>query len=643
MPTITLPDGSQRRFDGPVSVAEVAADIGPGLAKAALAGRVGDRLVDVAYRIEGDAELAIVTDSDDAGLDIIRHSTAHLLAQAVKELFPSAQVTIGPVIENGFFYDFAIERSFTPEDMEAIEAKMRELADQDLPVERIGMQRDEAIEFFKGLGEHYKAEIIADIPANEMISLYRQGDWIDLCRGPHVPNTGRLKAFRLTKVAGAYWRGDSNNAMLQRIYGTAWPNNKALKAYLLRLEEAERRDHRRIGKDLDLFSLQEEAGGGLVFWHPKGARIRRVIEDFWRDSHVAAGYELLYTPHIALQTLWDTSGHTDFYREGMYKPMEEENQLYQLKPMNCPFHVLIYKNKLHSHRDLPIRWAELGTVYRHEMSGALHGLMRVRGFTQDDAHIFCREEQISEEIQAILDLTLGMLEAFGFDEFSIALSTKPEKAVGSDEIWTKATAALRDALAAKALDYSLDEGGGAFYGPKIDVKIRDAIGREWQCSTIQLDFNLPERFDLEYVAEDGQRHRPIMIHRALLGSIERFFGILIEHYEGRFPVWLAPVQVVIMNITDKQNEFALKVEESLKNQGFRVKIDLRNEKIGFKIREHTLQRIPYLLVVGDKEAAANTVAVRTRAGKDLGSMSLDEFAQGLQAELVSRGLTVMED
>jgi len=643
MPTITLPDGSQRHFDGPVSVAEVAADIGPGLAKAALAGRLDDQLVDTAHRIENDAELAIVTDRDDAGLEIIRHSTAHLLAQAVKALFPSAQVTIGPVIENGFFYDFAFERPFTPEDMEVIEAKMRELVNQDLPVDRIVMKRDEAAEFFTGLGEAYKAEIIADIPADQAITLYRQGDWIDLCRGPHVPSTGRLKAFRLTKIAGAYWRGDSGNEMLQRIYGTAWPDNKALKAYLVRLEEAERRDHRRIGKDLDLFSLQEEAGGGLVFWHPKGARIRRVIEDFWRDSHVAADYELLYTPHIALQTLWDTSGHTDFYREGMYKPMEEENQLYQLKPMNCPFHVLIYKNRLYSHRDLPIRWAELGTVYRHEMSGALHGLMRVRGFTQDDAHIFCREEQISEEIQAILDLTLGMLEAFGFREYSIALSTRPEKAVGSDEIWTRATAALREALEAKALDYSLDEGGGAFYGPKIDVKIRDAIGREWQCSTIQLDFNLPERFDLEYVAEDGQRHRPIMIHRALLGSIERFFGILIEHYAGRFPAWLAPVQVVIMNITDRQDEYALKVSESLKNQDFRVQTDLRNEKIGYKIREHTLQRIPYLLVVGDKEAGANTVAVRTRSGKDLGSMSIDEFVQGLQAELVSRGLTVMED
>ena len=643
MPLITLPDGSRRDYAKPVTVADVAADIGPGLAKAALAGRAGDQLVDTSFRLEGDLELAIVTDRDEDGLEVIRHSTAHLLAQAVKALFPSVQITIGPVIENGFFYDFSFERPFTPDDLEAIEAKMTEIASADLPVEREVMKRDEAVEFFKNLGEFYKAEIIADIPANESISLYRQGDWIDLCRGPHVPSTGKLQAFKLTKVAGAYWRGDSRNEMLQRIYGTAWPNKKALKQYLVRLEEAEKRDHRRIGKDLDLFSLQEDAGGGLVFWHPKGARIRRVMEDFWRDSHVAAGYELLYTPHIALQTLWDTSGHTDFYREGMYKPMEEENQLYQLKPMNCPFHVLIYKNALRSFRELPMRWAELGTVYRHEMSGALHGLLRVRGFTQDDAHVFCREEQISEEIQAILDLTLSTLEAYGFDSFLIKLSTRPEKAVGSEEIWTKATAALREALEAKGLDYSLDEGGGAFYGPKIDVKIRDAIGREWQCSTIQLDFNLPERFDMEYVAEDGQGHRPIMIHRALLGSLERFFGILIEHYEGKFPAWLAPVQAVIMNITDRQRDYALELQETLKNQGFRVESDLRNEKIGFKIRQHTLQRVPYLLVVGDREAETKMVAVRTRGGKDLGSRTVDDFVQALQTELVSRGRIVMEE
>ena len=643
MPLITLPDGSQRRFDEPVSVAEVAADIGPGLAKAALAGRVGQKLVDTAFVIDADADVAIVTDRDDDGLEIIRHSTAHLLAQAVKELFPEAQVTIGPVIENGFYYDFAFERPFTPEDLLAIENRMAELAGSDLQVTRAVMSRDEAVEFFKSQGEIYKAEIIADIPVEQDISLYRQGEWMDLCRGPHVPTTGRLKAFKLTSVAGAYWRGDSRNEMLQRIYGTAWPDKKSLKQYLVRLEEAERRDHRRIGRELDLFSMQEEAGSGLVFWHPKGARIRRLIEEFWCESHLAAGYELLYTPHIALQSLWDTSGHTDFYREGMYNPMEEDNQLYQLKPMNCPFHILIYKNALRSHRELPLRWAELGTVYRHEMSGAMHGLLRVRGFTQDDAHIFCREEQIRDEILNILNLTLSTLEAFGFDEFSVELSTKPEKAVGSDDIWEKATSALREALEAKGLDYSVDEGGGAFYGPKIDVKIRDAIGRDWQCSTVQLDFNLPERFDMEYVAEDGGRHRPIMIHRALLGSMERFFGILIEHYEGKFPAWLAPVQAIIMNITDRQADYALALRESLKNQGLRVEADLRNEKIGFKIRQHTLQRVPYLLVIGDREAEANTLAVRTRSGKDLGTMSADEFVQGLNAEIASRGLTVMED
>ena len=643
MPNVTLPDGSARSFADPVAVADVAVDIGPGLAKAALAGRVDGRLVDTSFVIADDAEVAIITARDAEGLEILRHSTAHLLAQAVQELFPGTQVTIGPVIEDGFYYDFARDEPFTPEDLAAIEKKMAEIAAADLAVHREVWDRHDAIRHFSDIGEKYKAEIIRDLPADEVISVYGQGDWKDLCRGPHVPSTRHLKVFKLTKVAGAYWRGDASNEMLQRIYGTAWPDKKSLKQYLRRLEEAERRDHRRIGKDLDLFSLQEDAGGGLVFWHPKGARIRRVIEDFWREQHVAAGYELLYTPHIALQTLWDTSGHTDFYRESMYRPMEEDNQLYQLKPMNCPFHILIYKQGLRSYRDLPLRWGELGTVYRHEMSGALHGLLRVRGFTQDDAHIFCSEEQIEAEILRILDLTLFMLESFGFNDFAVNLSTKPEKAVGSDEIWEKATDALRGALAAKGLDYELDAGGGAFYGPKIDVKIRDAIGREWQCSTVQLDFNLPERFDMEYVAADGERHRPIMIHRALLGSIERFFGILIEHYEGRFPAWLAPVQAVILNITDRQEAYVGEVKELLENQGLRVEADLRNEKIGFKIREHTLQRVPYLLVVGDREAESNTVAVRTRDGQDLGSMPVKEFAARLEAELASRGRTSMEE
>ena len=637
MPLISLPDGSQRQFDQPVSVLAIAQDIGPGLARATLAAEVNGKLVDASYMVAEDASLAIVTLKDPKGLEVIRHSTAHLLAQAVKQLYPSAQVTIGPVIEDGFYYDFAFERAFTPEDLQAIEARMTELVAQDLIVTRRVMARDDAVAHFLAMGEQYKAQIIGDIPQGDEISLYSQGDFEDLCRGPHVPRTGVLGAFKLMKVAGAYWKGKSDNEMLQRIYGTAWPDKKALNAYLTRLSEAEKRDHRRIGQKLDLFSLQEEAGGGLVFWHPKGARIRRAIEDFWRDRHVAAGYELLYTPHIALQTLWDTSGHTDFYRESMYRPMEEDNQLYQLKPMNCPFHVLIYKNALRSYRELPMRWAELGTVYRHEMSGALHGLMRVRGFTQDDAHVFCTEAQIEAEILEILDLTLDILGSFGFENYEIVLSTRPEKSVGSDEIWDKATSALRAALENRGLSYGVDEGGGAFYGPKIDIKIEDAIGRSWQCSTVQLDFNLPERFGMEYVADDGSRRRPIMIHRALLGSLERFFGILVEHYEGRFPLWLAPVQAVVLNITDRQAEYAVKVADSLRKQGFRMESDLRNEKIGYKIREHTIQRIPYLLVVGDKEMESGLVAVRTREGDDLGQMSVEALAQRLQSESASRG------
>ncbi|NGX16472.1 threonine--tRNA ligase [Wenzhouxiangella sp. XN24] len=643
MPVITLPDGSQRSFAGPVTVAELAADIGPGLAKAAVAARVGDRLVDTSHRLEADAEVAIITARDEDGLEIIRHSTAHLLAQAVKQLFPGAQVTIGPVIEDGFYYDFAFDRAFTPEDLEAIEKRMAELAEADLPVHREVMNRDAAVTFFRGIGEEYKAQIIEEIPADQEISLYGQGEFKDLCRGPHVPRTGLLKAFKLTKVAGAYWRGDARNEQLQRIYGTAWADSKALKAYLRRLEEAEKRDHRRIGRDLELFSIQEDAGGGLVFWHPHGARIRRVMEDYWREQHTRAGYELLFTPHIALEDLWHTSGHTDFYRESMYRPMEEDGQPYQLKPMNCPFHVLVYKDKLRSYRELPMRWAELGTVYRHEMSGALHGLMRVRGFTQDDAHVFCQEEQIEEEVLRVLDLTLEMLGDFGFTQFEVNLSTRPEKAVGSDEIWEKATKALQGALERKGLEFILDAGGGAFYGPKIDLKIEDAIGRKWQCSTIQLDFNLPERFEMEYVAASGERRRPIMIHRALLGSLERFFGILIEHYEGRFPAWLAPVQAVALNITDKQADYVDSVAKTLNNQGFRVDADLRNEKIGFKIREHTMQKVPFLLVAGDREKEAGSLAVRSRSGEDLGSMSIDDLGKFLARQVAMRGRSVMED
>lgn len=643
MPVITLPDGSQRRFDHPVTVDDVATDIGPGLAKAALGGKIDNHLVDTSYTLEENAKLAIITERDPEGLEIIRHSCAHLLAQAVKELYPQAQVTIGPVIADGFYYDFAYPPGFTPEDLKAIEARMRELAEQDIPIHRELHSRDEAVSFFRKIGEEYKAKIIASIPEDQQISLYRQGNFVDLCRGPHVPSTSRLRAFKLTKVAGAYWRGNANNEMLQRIYGTAWPDKKALKAYLHRLEEAERRDHRRIGTELDLFSIQEEAGGGLVFWHPMGARIRQVIEDLWRERHRAAGYETLYTPHIAHEELWQISGHTDFYRESMYQPMEDDHQLYQLKPMNCPFHILVYKGRLRSYRELPLRWAELGTVYRHEMSGALHGLMRVRGFTQDDAHIFCREEQIESEILSILEFTLDMLAAFGFDRYEIDLSTRPEKSVGSDAIWEQATQALRSALEKKNLNYTVNERDGAFYGPKIDIKIEDAIGRKWQCSTIQLDFNLPARFEMEYVAEDGARHRPIMIHRAVLGSLERFFGILIEHYEGKFPSWLAPVQAVVINITDRQVEYARQVEETLKNKGFRSLLDLRNEKIGFKIREHALRRIPYLLIVGDREVESRTIAVRTRYGKDLGAMSLRAFIEHLSADTARFGYRISEE
>ena len=625
MPEITLPDGSRRSYDEPPSVADVAADIGPGLARAALAGRVGGQLVDTDFRIENDADVAIVTAREADGLEVLRHSTAHLLAQAVQQLFPGAQVTIGPVIDDGFYYDFSYERGFTPEDLESIEKRMKELAKADLPVSRETVARDDAVEYFRSIGEHYKAEIIAGIPADEAITLYGQGQWKDLCRGPHVPSTGHLKAFKLTRTAGAYWRGDSSNEQLRRIYGTAWADSKSLKAYLRRLEEAAKRDHRRIGADLDLFSIQEDAGGGLVFWHPKGARIRRVIEDFWRERHEQAGYELLYTPHIALEDLWDRSGHTDFYRESMYSPVEEEGRGYQLRPMNCPFHILIYRNRLRSHRELPMRWAELGTVYRREMSGALHGLMRVRGFTQDDAHIFCTEDQIADEILRILDLALELFGAFGFEELNVVLATRPEKAVGTPEIWDRATAALESALNEKQMSYEVDPGGGAFYGPKIDIKIRDAIGREWQCSTVQLDFNLPERFELEYVAADGARRRPIMIHRALLGSLERFFGILIEHYAGKFPFWLAPVQTVVLAITERQEAYARQVLNALQDAGLRADADLRSETIGYKIRDHTLQGVPYLLVIGDREAKEGTVAVRSREDGDLGAMSLDDF------------------
>jgi threonyl-tRNA synthetase len=641
MPVITLPDGSQRSFDGPVSVAEIAAAIGPGLSRAALAGKVDGQLVDTDRQIAEDAAVAIVTDKDAEGLEIIRHSTAHLMAQAVKSLFPEAQVTIGPVIEDGFYYDFAFERPFTPEDLERIEAKMRELVKANLQVTRRVMQRPEAVKYFRDQGEDYKAQIIEGIPDAEEIGLYAQGDWTDLCRGPHVPSTGKLKAFKLTKVAGAYWRGDSSNEMLQRIYGTAWPDKKSLKDYLHRLEEAEKRDHRRFGKVMDLFHFQEEAPG-MVFWHDRGWRLYRTIKNFIRERLAAAGYQEVNTPQVIDRSLWERSGHWDKFREHMFTVGDENQRIYAIKPMNCPGHVQIYNRALHSYRDLPLRMAEFGSCHRNEASGTLHGLMRVRGFVQDDAHIFCTDEQIQSEVAAFMDLAFSVYEDFGFTDVATKLSTRPERRVGADELWDKAEVALQNALDERGLDWQLQPGDGAFYGPKIDFDFRDSLGRVWQLGTVQLDFSMPGRLGATYVAKDGSRQTPVMLHRAILGSFERFIGILLEHYAGDLPAWLAPVQAVVLNITDRQAEYAQAVRDSLQNQGFRVEADLRNEKIGFKIREHTLQRVPYLLVVGDRETAANAVAVRTRSGEDFGSMPLERLAKGLQTELASHGRTIME-
>jgi len=638
---ITLPDGKQLSFDGPVSVHDVAAAIGPGLAKAALAGRVDDKLVDTSFRIDHDADLAIVTERDEAGVDVLRHSCAHLLAQAVKALFPEAQVTIGPVIENGFYYDFAYSRPFTPEDLEAIEAKMEELAQADFEVQREVMVREEAIEFFKGMGEAYKAEIIADIPQGEQISLYRQGEFIDLCRGPHVPSTGKLKAFKLMKVAGAYWRGDSRNEMLQRIYGTCWPDKKQLKVYLHRLEEAEKRDHRKLGRKLDLFHVQEEAPG-MVFWHPKGWLVYRTVEQYIRDKIRARGYQEIRTPQIVDRSLWEKSGHWDKYRADMFTT-SSENRDYAIKPMNCPCHVQVYNQGLKSYRDLPLRLAEFGSCHRNEASGTLHGLMRVRNFVQDDAHIFCTEDQIQDEVSNFVDLLFEVYADFGFTDIQIRLSTRPEQRVGADEVWDKAEKALEDALNAKGLDWELQPGEGAFYGPKIDFSLRDCLDRVWQCGTMQVDFSMPGRLSASYIDEHGEKQVPVMLHRAILGSLERFIGILIEHHGGVLPAWLSPLHVVALNITDRQAAYVQQVVQALENQGFRVGSDLRNEKIGFKIREHTLQRVPYLLVVGDREVEDSTVAVRTRGGEDLGSMSLDNFCQHLAADIASRGLTIYSE
>jgi threonyl-tRNA synthetase len=634
MPQITLPDGSGRDFDHPVSVADVAASIGPGLAKAALAGKVNGQLVDLGHTMAGDCELAIVTERDEEGLDVIRHSTAHLLAQAVKDLFPDAQVTIGPTIDNGFYYDFAYQRPFTPEDLEAIEKRMAELAKQDLPVERSVKSRDDAVAYFRGIGEAYKAEIIESIPADQDLSLYSQGGFTDLCRGPHVPSTGKLKAFKLMKVAGAYWRGDSNNEMLQRVYGTAWRDKKELKRYLNRLAEAEKRDHRKIGKALDLFHTQEEAPG-MVFWHDKGWQIYLVIQQYVRDKLRENGYQEVHTPQVIDRSLWEKSGHWDKFGDMIFTT-NSENRDYAIKPMNCPAHIQIYNHGLHSYRDLPLRLAEFGSCHRNEPSGTLHGLMRVRNFVQDDAHIFCTEEQILSEVSDFIDLLFEIYRDFGFEEVLVKLSTRPEKRVGADELWDKAEKSLEDALNHKKLDWELQPGEGAFYGPKVEFSLKDCLDRVWQLGTIQLDFSMPGRLGAEYVAEDNTRKTPVMLHRAILGSLERFIGILIEHYAGAMPLWLSPVQVMVLNITDRQAGYVEKVARFLDEKGFRVEMDLRNEKIGFKIREHTLSRVPYLVVVGDREMENDSVALRTRGGEDLGVVTLDELAQRLGQEVATR-------
>jgi threonyl-tRNA synthetase len=642
VPTITLPDGSQRSFDNPVSVYDVAADIGAGLAKATLAGRVNGALVDASHRIDNDTELTIITSRDDEGLEIIRHSSAHLMAQAVKQLYPDVQVTIGPVIENGFYYDFASSKPFSSEDLAAIDKKMQELIKQDIPVERSIMPRDEAIKFFSDMGEAYKAEIIRDLPEGEVLSLYKQGDFIDLCRGPHVPSTGKIPAVKTMKVAGAYWRGNSNNEMLQRIYGTAWANKKDLKAYLHMLEEAEKRDHRKLGRKLDLFHFQEEAPGS-VFWHPKGWSLFQQLISYMRERQEESGYVEINTPDVMDRSLWEISGHWQNYRENMFTTQTEDERIFALKPMNCPGAVSMFAQGIKSYRDLPLRMAEFGKVHRYEPSGALHGLLRVRHFTQDDAHVFCTEDQMEQECKDVVALILDIYKDFGFDNVHIKLSTRPENRIGSDEVWDKLEGALANALEHMNLDYTLFPGEGAFYGPKLEFVLRDAIGRDWQCGTLQVDMSLPERFDISYVSEDNDRKRPVMLHRALFGSLERFVGILIEHYVGAFPVWLAPVQAVIMNITDNQADFVQDAVKRMKKAGIRIDSDLRNEKIGFKIREHTMQRTPYLLVVGDREVENDSVAVRTRSGEDLGTMTIDALIAFVQKVDASRQLSLTEE
>ncbi|WP_119286373.1 threonine--tRNA ligase [Azohydromonas sediminis] len=638
MISVRLPDGSSRQFPAPVTVAEVAAAIGPGLAKAALAGRVGRgadaKLVDTSYRLESDTELAIVTDKDPEGLELIRHSTAHLLAYAVKELFPDAQVTIGPVIDNGFYYDFSYKRPFTPEDLEAIEQRMRELAAKDEPVVRRVLPRDEAVAYFKSLGEHYKAEIISSIPPGEEVSLYREGGFEDLCRGPHVPSTGKLKHFKLMKVAGAYWRGDHRNEMLQRIYGTAWATKDDLQKYLTMLEEAEKRDHRRLGRELDLFHLDEHAPG-LVFWHPKGWALWQQVEQYMRGVYRDNGYLEVKGPQILDRTLWEKTGHWDKYRENMFTT-ESEKRDYALKPMNCPGHILIFKQGVKSYRDLPLRYGEFGACHRNEPSGGLHGIMRVRGFTQDDGHIFCTEDHILPECVAYTALLQKVYADFGFTEILYKVATRPEQRIGSDEIWDKAEHALMESLRASGCEFVVAPGDGAFYGPKIEYTLKDALGREWQCGTMQVDFSMAQRLDAEYVAEDGSRKHPVMLHRAIVGSLERFIGILIEQHAGALPAWLAPVQVVVCSISEGQADYAAEVAKTLQKQGVRVEADLRADKITYKIRAHSLQKVPYILVVGDKEKASGAVAVRARGNRDLGVMPLDDFIAKLAGDIAAK-------
>ncbi|MES2481784.1 MAG: threonine--tRNA ligase [Pseudomonadota bacterium] len=631
---VTLPDGSKREFPGPVTVGQVAASIGAGLAKAALAGKVDGKVVDTSFVIDRDAPLSIVTAKDADGLEVIRHSTAHLLAYAVKELFPEAQVTIGPVIENGFYYDFSYKRPFTPEDLAAIEQRMAELAAKDEPVTRRVLPRDEAVSHFKGIGEHYKAEIIASIPEGQDVSLYREGAFEDLCRGPHVPSTGKLKHFKLMKVAGAYWRGDHRNEMLQRVYGTAWASKEDLQQYLTMLEEAEKRDHRKLGRELDLFHIDDHAPG-VVFWHPKGWTIWQEVEQYMRRVYRDNGYQEVKGPQLLDKTLWEKTGHWDKYRENMFTT-ESEKRDYALKPMNCPGHILIFKQGVKSYRDLPLRYGEFGQCHRNEPTGGLHGIMRVRGFTQDDGHIFCTEDHILAECTAYTALLQHVYQDFGFKDIIYKVATRPEKRIGSDESWDKAEQALIDSLRASGCEFEIAVGDGAFYGPKIEYTLKDAIGRQWQCGTMQVDFSMPERLDAEYVGEDGARHRPVMLHRAIVGSMERFIGILLEQHAGALPAWLAPVQVVVLNITDSQSEYAKEVAKTLRNQGLRVELDLRNEKITYKIREHSLQKLPYILVVGDKEKAAGAASVRARGNQDLGVMPVEAFVQRITQDIASR-------